>query len=145
MSTQLKGWNDAQKCRPYPHDWHRLPEGGIVSRRMGNRPPGFFYRVTILQFLQFRAWQSELRAFIDMRSILLKRRGYLIHTVFIFLNSRIPLMLNSRPWPELFTPPKGTRGSDATIWLIKTIPASNSLINKSRSRSSLAQALAPRP
>src|SRR5271168_1191373 len=70
---------------------------------------------------------------------------YFTQTVFIFVNSRIPLIDNSRPWPERFTPPKGTRGSDATIWLIKTIPASNSLMKRSRSAGSLVHALAPKP
>ena len=48
----------------------------------------------------------------------------------MLVNSRMPLTLNSRPWPERLTPPKGMRGSDATIWLMKTMPASSSLMNR---------------
>src|ERR1700739_3693803 len=50
-----------------------------------------------------------------------------IQTVLVFVNSRMPYGPSSRPWPEAFTPPKGTRGSLATIWLMKTIPDSRSL------------------
>ncbi len=47
------------------------------------------------------------------------------------MNSRIPCSASSRPWPENFTPPKGSRGSEATILFRKTMPASSSLINLS--------------
>jgi hypothetical protein len=47
------------------------------------------------------------------------RAGYFgklrIQTVLVFVNSRMPYGPSSRPWPEAFTPPKGTRGSLATI------------------------------
>jgi hypothetical protein len=39
----------------------------------------------------------------------------------LFTNSRIPYALNSRPYPDRFTPPKGRRGSEATIPLMNTI------------------------
>src|ERR1700751_988702 len=78
-----------------------------------------------------------------------RRAGYFgrvgIQTVLVFVNSRMQYGPSSRPWPEAFTPPKGTRGSLATIWLMKTIPDSRSLMNCSRSPGSLVQALAPRP
>src|SRR5579859_950161 len=67
------------------------------------------------------------------------------HTVLIFMNSRIPFSASSRPCPEYFTPPKGSRGSDATILFRKTMPASSSLMNLSVSAGSLVQALAPSP
>src|ERR1700683_1460436 len=63
----------------------------------------------------------------------------------MFMNSRIPNIASSRPWPERFTPPKGSRGSDATMRLMKTIPDSRPLMNFSRSPGSLVHALAPRP
>jgi hypothetical protein len=47
---------------------------------------------------------------------------YAIHTVFMFVNSRMPTAPNSRPKPERFTPPNGTLGSDATMVLKNTIP-----------------------
>src|SRR6267378_1546794 len=67
------------------------------------------------------------------------------HTVLIFVNSRIPQAPNSRPWPDHFTPPNGIRGSEATIRLMNTIPASSSLMNFRCSAASLVQALAPSP
>src|SRR5208337_1431519 len=70
---------------------------------------------------------------------------YWIQTVLMFTNSRIPCTASSRPWPEYFTPPKGKRGSDATILFKKTIPASSSLMNLSVSAGSFVQALAPNP
>src|ERR1700685_3407337 len=66
---------------------------------------------------------------------------YFTHTVLIFVNSLIPLLDNSRLCPERFAPPKETRGSDATIWLMNAIPASSSLLKRSRSAGSLVQAL----
>src|SRR5262250_1807425 len=68
-----------------------------------------------------------------------------IHTDFIFVNSLIPTAPSSRPCPDHFTPPKGIRGSEATIRLMKTMPASSSLMNFCCSSGSLVQALAPSP
>jgi hypothetical protein len=45
---------------------------------------------------------------------------YLMATVLIFTNSRSPHMLSStRPEPEFFTPPNGSRGSEPTTELRK--------------------------
>src|SRR6266478_4700526 len=66
-----------------------------------------------------------------------------IHTVLMFVNSRMPCAPNSRPCPDHFTPPKGIRGSEATIRFMKTIPDSRSLMKRSRSFLSFVQALAP--
>ena len=42
----------------------------------------------------------------------------------------MPTRPSSRPCPECLTPPKGMRGSEATILLMKTMPASSSLIKR---------------
>src|ERR1700730_7937024 len=47
-----------------------------------------------------------------------------IQTVWTLTNSWIPKEESSRPYPLLLTPPKGRRGSDAVIPLMKTPPAS---------------------
>src|SRR5665647_572571 len=43
-----------------------------------------------------------------------------IHTVFMLVNSRMPNSDSSRPYPLFLTPPKGSRGSEATMPLTKT-------------------------
>src|ERR1043165_272271 len=68
-----------------------------------------------------------------------------IQIVFAFVNSRIPAAPSSRPNPERFTPPKGRRGSDATIDFIKTIPESSSDVKSLCPSSSLVHALEPSP
>src|SRR5581483_5410837 len=47
-----------------------------------------------------------------------------IQIVLTFTNSWMPKSLSSRPNPLRFTPPKGSRGSDATSPLMNTDPAS---------------------
>ena len=51
-------------------------------------------------------------------------RSYPIQTVFTLTNSRIPKPESSRPNPESLTPPNGSLGSDLTIPLTNTEPAS---------------------
>src|SRR5215470_328978 len=79
------------------------------------------------------------------RQALLSLYPHSIQTVFIFVNSLMPTAPSSRPCPDHFTPPNGIRGSEATMRLINTIPASSSLINLCCSAGSLVQALAPSP
>ena len=45
-------------------------------------------------------------------------------TVLMFTNSFKPYSESSLPIPDFFIPPKGTRGSDFTRLLTKTIPLS---------------------
>src|ERR1700721_4316352 len=52
-----------------------------------------------------------------------------IQTVFTLVNSLMPKGPSSRPKPDCFTPPKGTRGSEATILLMNTMPASSPSMN----------------
>src|SRR5437870_8134643 len=67
-------------------------------------------------------------------------RPYSIQIVLMFVNSRIPWTPNSLPCPDHLTPPNGSLGSEATMRLMNTIPASSSLMNRSRSLSSLVHA-----
>ncbi len=69
----------------------------------------------------------------------------LIQTVLMLTNSRIPNSLNSLPYPDCFTPPKGSRGSEAVIPFTNTIPESNSSTKRLRSAGSFVQTLLPRP
>ena len=68
-----------------------------------------------------------------------------IQTVLMFTNSRMPKSASSRPYPECFTPPNGRRGSDATMPLMKTDPASISSMNFACSFASLVHAAEPSP
>src|SRR5438874_13010156 len=90
-------------------------------------------------------WVKTKRQRNAKRSGELGRRSQAIQIVFVFTNSRIPAAPSSLPNPERFTPPKGNLGSEATIALTKTIPASSSDTNSSCSLRSFVQALAPSP
>src|SRR5271169_4088839 len=68
-----------------------------------------------------------------------------IQTVLMLTNSRIPCTLSSRPNPEFFTPPNGRRGSDATIPLINTAPASRCSIQYCCSSGSFVHAALASP
>jgi hypothetical protein len=66
-------------------------------------------------------------------------------TVFTFVNSRMPAADNSRPQPDAFTPPNGSRASDFTAPLTNTQPASISAARRSPRAASAVQMLAPSP
>src|SRR5205823_2053408 len=68
-----------------------------------------------------------------------------IHTVFTLTNSRRPTAESSRPCPLALMPPKGRRGSDLTIPLMKTCPACSSSVRRRTSAASRVHAAAPRP
>jgi hypothetical protein len=57
----------------------------------------------------------------------------------------MPYTPSSRPNPECFVPPNGTRGSDATIAFTNTWPESMPSMKRFVSSSSFVQTLAPRP
>src|SRR5438067_3316137 len=90
-------------------------------------------------------WVKTERQCNAKRSSELGLRSQAIQIVFLFTNSRIPAAPSSLPNPERFTPPNGNLGSEATIALTKTVPASSSDANNSCSVRSFVQALAPRP
>src|SRR5438552_6935942 len=104
-----------------------------------------------------RACGTESRDFSSRRRAFLLRWRFLelvncsrpvsqeIQIVFVFVNSRIPAAPSSRPKPERLTPPNGKRGSEATIALMKTIPASRSEVKSSCSSGLFVHALAARP
>jgi iron complex outermembrane receptor protein len=124
----------------------------IDCRNLTNRRYAASYRCD-----RRRTHGTESRNFPSRRRALFLRWSFLdlvnlsgrasqeIQIVFVFVNSRIPAEPSSRPKPERFTPPNGRRGSDATIALMKTIPASSSDANSFFSSRSLVHALAPRP
>src|SRR5205823_12941971 len=89
-------------------------------------------------------WVKKKRQRNANRSAELGRRSQAIQFVFVFTNSRIPAAPSSLPNPERFTPPNGNLGSEATIPLTKTIPASSSDANSSCTFRSFVLALAPR-
>ena len=64
-----------------------------------------------------------------------------IHTVFIFVNSRIPTAPSSRPWPDHSAAKRYPAGPEAAMRLMNTIPHQPIII--SRSVASVVQALAP--
>ena len=68
-------------------------------------------------------------------------------TVFTFTNSRIPCSPDSRPQPDRFTAPKGSRASDATIPLIDEHHPRFEFIDEALlfAGASLVHALAPKP
>ena len=68
-----------------------------------------------------------------------------IQTVWMLTNSRIPNSESSRPYPERLTPPKGSLGSEATMPLIKTCPASISRASRRARSRSRVHRLEPRP
>src|SRR5207249_9297385 len=67
------------------------------------------------------------------------------HTVLTFTNSRRPYSDSSRPYPERFTPPNGSRGSDLTSPFTNTLPASISRATRSPRCVSRVHTAAPRP
>src|SRR5256714_279639 len=70
---------------------------------------------------------------------------YATHTVLMFTNSRSPYSDSSRPYPERFTPPNGSRGSDLTNPFTNTLPASSSRATRSPRARSAVQTEAPSP
>src|SRR5437762_6013105 len=90
-------------------------------------------------------WVKTERQRNAKRSSELGLRSQAIQIVFLFMNSRIPAAPSSLPNPESATTPKGNPGSEATIALMKTIPAASSDANRSCSVRLFVHALAPRP
>src|SRR5229473_2193101 len=61
------------------------------------------------------------------------------------VSSNAPGAPSSRPIPEAFTPPKGARGSEWTMSLMNTIPASMRLARRLARSESRLQTAAPSP
>ena len=57
----------------------------------------------------------------------------------------MPWAESSRPYPDVFTPPKGSSGYDVVIPFTNTAPAAMSRTKRSCSAGSFVQTLEPRP
>ena len=68
-----------------------------------------------------------------------------IHTDFRLQNSRIPCADSSRPYPDCFTPPKGSSGNEVVIPFTNTAPASKPSMQRRCSSGSVVQAFEPSP
>ena len=81
------------------------------NRKNQNSAAGHMVRPQYHWFLS--RCKERILAYFELRSDC--DFAYFTQTVFTFVNSRIPYVLNSRPTPERFTPPNGTLGSEKTI------------------------------
>ena len=61
------------------------------------------------------------------------------------VNSRMPAVASSRPWPLRLVPPNGRRGSEATTALTNTAPEVMERARRTARSTSAVQMLSPRP